>query len=164
MKQQNYKRGFTLIELILFMGLFSIILLVLTSIFAELMQKQLEIQSMSSVESDKSYILSRLEYDIGRADTIIAPASAGDSTETLVLEIDGNTVTYNLNGTDFELDNAGDIQKLNNVRTAISNVTFQRIGNSGGTPTIDLHMNITSIVSEASGPRDTEINTTLGGR
>jgi len=48
----KFKKGFTLIELSLFMGLFSIILLVLTTIFAELVQKQLEIQSMSAVEAD----------------------------------------------------------------------------------------------------------------
>jgi len=161
---QNSRKGFTLIELSLFMGLFSIILLVLTTIFAELVQKQLEIQSMSAVESDKSYILSRLEYDLGRADAITIPAGTGDTSAQLELDIDGNSYTYQLNGTALETDNNGDVQRLNNTRTEVSNLSFQRIENSGGVPTIAISMDIISVVQEASGKRSTTIDTTLGIR
>jgi len=146
------------------MGLFSIILLVLTTIFAELVQKQLEIQSMSAVESDKSYILSRLEYDIDQADTIIIPSGIGEVSPTLQLDIDGNLLSYQLDGTALELNINGTSQRLNNIRTAISNLSFQRIENSGGIPTITIYMDIASTVQEASGQRQTIINTTLGRR
>ena len=160
----KFKKGFTLIELSLFMGLFSIILLVLTTIFAELVQKQLEIQSMSAVEADKSYILSRLQYDIGRADSITIPANAGDSSPELALEIDGSTYTYQLSGLALVADDNGDVQRLNNVRTELSNLQFQRVENSGGVPTIAISMDIISAVQEASGQRSTTIDTTLGIR
>ncbi len=161
---QNSRKGFTLIELILFMGLFSIILLVLTTIFAELVQKQLEIQSMSAVESDKSYILSRLKYDFGRADTITIPAGTGEISTELELDIDGSSYTYQLNGTILETDNNGDVQRLNNTKTEVSGLSFQRIENSGGVPTITISMDIISAVQEASGKRSTTIDTTFGMR
>ncbi|KKQ36613.1 MAG: hypothetical protein US54_C0062G0008 [Candidatus Roizmanbacteria bacterium GW2011_GWA2_37_7] len=161
---QHSKSGFSLIELSLFMGLFSIILLVLITIFVELAQKQLEIQSMSSVESDKSYILSRLEYDISRADAIAIPGASGDSSDELELTIDGATYTYRLTGTVLETDNNGDVQRLNNIRTEITNLSFQRIGNPSGVPSVQVYMDIASTFAETSGPRSTAIATTFGIR
>ena len=127
-------------------------------------KKQLEIQSMSAVESDKSYILSRLEYDLGRASAVTIPAGTGDISTELELDIDGNSYTYQLNGTILETDNNGDVQRLNNTRTEISGLSFQRIENSGGVPTVTIYMDIISAVQEASGKRSTTIDTTFGMR
>jgi len=161
---QHSRHGFTLIELSLFMGLFSIVLLVLTTVFGELIQKQLEIQSTSAVESDKSYILSRLEYDIGRSDSRTIPATLGESSTELELRIDGNPYIYRLDGIVLEIDNNGEILRLNNVRTAISDLSFQSIGNIGGIPTINTQMTITSLAEEASKIRQATIDTTFGLR
>lgn len=160
----KFKKGFTLIELSLFMGLFSIILLVLTTIFGELIHKQFEIQSTSAVESDKSYILSRLEYDLSRSDLITIPVASGDASTELELEINGSPYSYQLNGAVLEVRNNGEVFRLNNARTEISNLSFQRLGNTGGTSLVKVNMTITSIVKESSGQRNTAIDTTIGIR
>jgi len=163
-RQSKCTNGYTLIELSLFMGLFSIILVVLTTLFSELVQKQLEMQSMSDVETDNAYILSRLQYDLGRADQVMTPANSGSTTNQLVFEVDGIIYTYQLNGDVLELAGNGEALQMNNSRTQISGMTFQRLGNPSGNPSIKIHIDIISKTLESAGPRQIGIDTTLGTR
>lgn len=158
------KNGFTLIELVLFMGLFSILLVILTTVFTALVQKQLEIQSISSVESDRDYILSRLKYDISRASAIQIPETPGETTQQLVLVIDGQTTIYELQNSALELTINNDTQRMNNVNTNISNLIFTRVGNASGTAQVKVTLTIESNILEAYGQRSASINTFLGLR
>ena len=162
MKKYNDKKGFSLIELVLFMGLYSIVLLVLTTLFAEIVQKQLELQSTTSVETDHTYILSRLNYDFNRADSVIIPDVIGDVSEQLTLVIEGIEYTYSVNGTAFELSGNGGTFQLNSPRTEVSDVTFQKIGNLSGSPTIKTKLKLNSKVQESSGIKNIDIDTTFG--
>lgn len=163
MKPWNNKiktnNAFTLIEISLFMGLFSIILLVLTTFFSALVQKQLEIQTMSSVDTDITYILSRLRYDVDRADDVATPAVEGETAPQLVLTIGGSSYTYALSGGTLELTGPLGAQAVSSTRTTISNVSFQRIGVSGGKPTIRVRLTIASTAQTSSGPETNDIDT-----
>jgi type II secretory pathway pseudopilin PulG len=158
------KKGFTLIELLLFMGLFSVIMLVLTTLFATIVQKQLEVESVSSSESDTTYILSRLQYDIGRADSLTYPANPGDADETMDVVIAGQTFSYELNSSNLELITPTATYVLNSVGTTISHVSFEHIGNISGNPTIRISMDVTSVAADATGPETASINTTISVR
>lgn len=163
-KNKKSQKGFTLIELILFMGLFSIILLVLTTLFGEIVQKQLELQSMSDVESDGAYIFSRLEYDIARADNVVFPVSSGETQSSLVLDMNGTDYTYEIVGNKLQLTAGAEIFDLNNPRTQISGLTFQRLGNPGGTPSVKVGLTVGSLTQEASDQRSTQIESSFGLR
>jgi prepilin-type N-terminal cleavage/methylation domain-containing protein len=67
------QRGFTLVELLLVMALFSIMMLVMTDMFTSVFNVQAESKSRSSVTEDGRFIMSRLNYDIGRASAITTP-------------------------------------------------------------------------------------------
>jgi len=58
------KRGFTLIEILIYMGLMAALIIVLTNVFVTVLETQLESSSTSVVEIDGRYLLSRLIYDI----------------------------------------------------------------------------------------------------
>src|SRR3989344_4734952 len=158
------KKGFTLIELLLFLGLFSVVMLVLTTLFASIVQRQLEVESVSASESDATYLLSRLQYDIGRADTITYPANPGNADDTMDVVIGGQTFSYELNGMNLELTTPTSTYVLNSVGTTISNVSFEHIGNISGNPTVRISMDITSVAADASGPETATINTTISVR
>lgn len=160
----KFKKGFTLIELLLFLGLFSVIMFVLTTLFASIVQKQLEVESVSSSESDMTYILSRLQYDIGRADSLTYPANPGDADSTMDIVIGGQTFSYELNGSNLELTTPIGTYIMNSVGTTISNVSFEHIGNVSGNPTVRISMNVTSVAADASGPETATINTTISVR
>lgn len=157
-------KGFTLIELSLFMGMFSIILLILLQIFTALMEKQLEVESTSAVESDRVYILSRLAYDITRADSITLPAAVGQQGDTLSLVIDGKNYTYTKTANNIILNTDLDTNTLNSFRTSVPDLRFQRIGNTGGKNAIHVSYTIESIIDTPQGRETKSIDTTIGTR
>ncbi len=157
-------KGFTLIELSLYMSLLSILLLVLATIFTQILDVRLESESGSSVSSDERFIISRFAYDIGRADNVAIPTVLGDNTTTLQLTINSVNYTYNLNSTNLVLTDAIGMEKLNSFGTRVSNLTFKRLGNLNGKHTIQIHFTLTSTVSRTSGPEVKNSQTTIGLR
>ena len=131
MKQyiKNVQKGFTLVELLVYMGLLSILLLILTQIFTTVLDMQLESESTSSVERDSRFIISILAYDIHRSTAITTPTSAGSTTNSLVLTIDGNTHTYALDGTNLEVTSDQDY-RINSYSTQLTNLQFEKIAST----------------------------------
>jgi type II secretory pathway pseudopilin PulG len=157
----KHSRGFTITELLIYMGIFTILLVVLTEIFVATLNVQLETEASSSVEQDSKFMLARMIYDIQKASKINTPASLGDQGDTLSLEIDGTTyISSSPNGTDLELNG----NKLNSFDTTISNVIFQRLGNPGGVNSIKIGFTVSSKVQRASGPEIKNVQTTVGLR
>ena len=164
----DYKRGFTLIEIIIYMALLSIFLLTLTDIFVSILDVQLESDATSAVEQDGRFLLSRLAYDINRASAITTPGAIGSSSNTLVMTIGTDTYTYLLSGNNFQLRvNAGTPDNLNSSESAISSPTFQKIANSavGGTKeTIRINFTVSSVTQRTQGPEVRNFQTTVGRR
>jgi len=65
------QRGLTLVEMLLYMAVFSILLTVLLQIFFSALDVQLESKATSGVDQDGTYIMARLTYDIQRAQAVI---------------------------------------------------------------------------------------------
>ncbi|MBI2034423.1 MAG: prepilin-type N-terminal cleavage/methylation domain-containing protein [Candidatus Levybacteria bacterium] len=159
----HLSRGFTLIELLISMGLMSVILTILTSLFVSVIEAQLESQATSSVDQDGRFILTRLSYDIHRANSIVIPATLGGQGETLQFISSGITYTYTLNGSILNLtDNTG-TEIVNSPRTTVTNVSFRRLGNTlSGKNTIEIQFTVTSTVTR---PQETRTyKTTVGIR
>lgn len=159
------KKGFTMVELLLYMSLLAILLVVLTTLFSQILDTRLESEADSSVSSDGQFILSRLAYDIGRADAILIPIVLGDQTNSLQLIINGVNYTYTMNSNNLSLTDTIGTAKLNTIDTHISNLIFTRLGNPSGKNTIQIQFTLTSTVLRTSGGSDVEnFQTTIGLR
>lgn len=160
----KYKKGFTLVELLISMALYSIILTVLLTLFATILEVRLSAEGSSSVEQDGKYILSRMIHDIPSATSITTPASSGDQTTTLVFSNGASTYTYALINGNLTLDDGSSSQNLNGFNTSISNLTFTRLGGVTGKPTVKITFRVNSktIIGNRNEIRD--FNTTLGLR
>src|SRR4030042_100579 len=88
--------GFTLIQILLYMGIFSILIIVLFTLLTSISDVQLESKSTATVSSDGRYILNRFAYDIARADSISSPISVGSQSSSLEFQSEGITYTYTL--------------------------------------------------------------------
>lgn len=163
---ENFKKGFTLVELLLFMAMFSVILIVLSNLFSAIVEKQLETESVSAVESDSKYIMTRLIYDISRADSITTPATLGASSSTLSLVIGGVTYTYALSSGNLQLTQGVQTNILNSFGSTISDPNFIRLGNTGpsGKHNIRVSYTVTSKALQISGPEIKTVNTLIGTR
>ncbi|MBI2621281.1 MAG: prepilin-type N-terminal cleavage/methylation domain-containing protein [Candidatus Levybacteria bacterium] len=166
MKIFKINKGFTLIEFILYMGIFTILLTVTLQMFGSIFDVQLESEAHSSVESDGRFILSRFSYDISRAQSISAPVSYGSPSPSLSIVINGQTITYSLGSSDFLLQNegTGTMDQLNSGETSVSDLSFMRLEGDSGKDVIQILFTLTSETTKRSGKEINTFQTTAGMR
>ena len=127
------QKGFTLVELLMYIGLTSILIAVMSQVFLATLGVRLESQNTTSVQQDGRYIMARLAYDIRRAKEITAPAlGASQPGMTLVINEGGadTTYTYTLSGSDLILTLGSDTTQLNSEGSQVSGLSVTRIGDT----------------------------------
>lgn len=160
------QKGITLVELILYMSILSILLTILTSIFISALDVQSESNTVSSVEQDGNYILARLNYDIHRAQSINIPSSNGATADNFQIVIGGVNYTYSVDANNnMVLTNNLGTNNLNNYGASISAFLIQRLGNVGGVEnTLKINFTITSRTKRISGFETKNFQTNLSLR
>jgi len=164
MKFRN-RKGFTVIEILLYLGLFSILLTITLQMFTAIFDVQLESQATSAIAADGNYILNRFSYDVNRANSITTPAVLGVASSSLVLVINGSTYTYSLSNGNLILQNntAGTIDRLNSIGTTVSDLSFIRL-DGGGKDTVQISYTLTSEITRRGGKEVNEYKTSAGLR
>lgn len=175
------ERGITLIELIIYMGIFSTLLMVLVQLFGAIVNVNLESQANSAVSQDGRFILSRMSYDLRRAVATSFTKTDGSAfnygtsnqvTGIKFVTIDGTTYKYWLSGGNLMLDNLSAVpttsDQLNSYGTTVTNLTFTRFESTAAISpknTIIVSFTLTSTTVE-SGNRTKVGNfqTTIGTR
>lgn len=156
--------GFTVVEMLLYMGLLSGFLVVLTSIFLSALDVSSESQSFTRVEEDGRYILARLQYDIARSQAVTIPMTLGSSTNTLQMTIGGVGTTYSLSGTNLIITTGSGTNALNSFGSQVSGFTVVRLGNPGGKESVTVDVTVTSVTQRPSGPEVRSFRMTQGVR
>jgi prepilin-type N-terminal cleavage/methylation domain-containing protein len=156
--------GVTLIEMLVVMGLLSILLVVVATIFTSAADVQQQSDSYSATIENGRFIMSRLNYDIARASSITTPSSLGSSSPSLSLIIGGTTFSYALSGNDFQLTDGSGADNLNSNDVIVSNPSFQELGNPGGQPTILYSFTLTSVATSHGTPDTETFSSTAGLR
>jgi type II secretory pathway pseudopilin PulG len=154
--------GFTLVELIIYMGLLSVLLLVFTDIFTSILDTQLSSKNTSSVADDGRYIYSRFIYDVNRAQTIIEPSSYGIPSSQMTITIDGQNYTYSLTNNNLMLTDSTGSYALNGDGSKITSVTFTKIGATSTKDTIQIKFTIKGSIPN-HGIIDQEVFQTTAG-
>ncbi len=154
------RSGTTLIELIIYMGIFGIILMVLSNFFVSTIEIKRESEAVSYTAQDVRFLLQRLTYDIKSASSVTTPSSLGSQGATLVVVTDGVTNTYTQTGTNLTLNGV----QLNGHNTNVSNVSFQRLGNNGGKHSIKISFIVSGKIRKASGVESTTVQTAVALR
>lgn len=154
--------GVTLIEMLIVMGLLSILLVVMATIFTSAADVQQQSRSYSATISNGRFIMARLNYDIARASSIVSPASPGASTSALELDIGGTDYTYNLAGNNLQLTDGIGTDNLNSDDVVVSNPNFEEVSGGGGLPTILYNFTLTS-TALSNGSADTQTFTSAAG-
>lgn len=160
----NSKKGFTLVELAIYMGISMVILLILTELLTAIFNTKLLTKSTTGVARDGRYIYTRLTYDVNRAQSVTLPANLGEISTSLVLSIDGAQYIYSVQNGNLVLTAPQGSDSLNGYDTTVSNLTFQRIGNPNGKHTFRINYVITSKVTTNGPPETQSFQTTAGLR
>lgn len=158
------QKGFTLIELIVYLGIFSILIIALTQIFLTVVETQLKSQAVTSSAQDGQYLYSRFIYDVHRATAIVEPSDLGEVGNTLELTIGGVIHTYALSDTDLMVNDGTGTYRLSSYDTEISDLAFHRLGNNGGKHTVRINFTVTSKTESRGNPDVRQFQTTAGLR
>ena len=165
-KKFEKQKGFTLIELVIYMGIFCLLMVVMLQLLTAIFDVQLESQSTSAVSQDGRFILNRLTYDINNSINVISP-TIGNQGTSLVIS-DGNvTYTYQLLNGNLTLTNniTGTKDQLNSVNTSLSNLNFLTLSDtSAQNKTVTMSFTINSKVIRREGINTENFRITLGTR
>jgi prepilin-type N-terminal cleavage/methylation domain-containing protein len=164
LKIHNSNKGFTLIELAVYLGILSILLLILSSFFNSAMDTLLQTQATAPIEQDSKFILNRLMYDITNADNLTSPINLGDQGSTLQVVRNGTTYTYTLTNNNLTINDGAGTDVLNSPQASISGLLFKRIGYAAEKPTVQINFTITSIATAKSGKDTQSFQTTVSLR
>lgn len=161
---QQKKAGYTLVELLIYLGLFGILISVLTTIFFSTLELRAQSETISAVEQDGRYILQKLTQVIRDADAVISPLSNGESTNQLIISRVGSIETYQLDDTDLVQSSDSGVVQLNSDSTTISDFSIQRLGAVSGLPTLKITLTISSTGRVAGITQSHIFTTTVGIR
>lgn len=171
MKQYRAQLGFTIIELVVYIGLLSILIAVMSQVFVATLGVKLESESDTGVSQDGNYIITRLAYDIRRASRIISP-NVGESASMLSLGIIEGGIEqvyeYTLTGDTLSLSDGVTTESIHGDTTTISDFSVSRFGNSGtitdARDTIQFILTVTSTYTVPLGAQQMTFQSTEGLR
>ena len=158
----NKDKGFTLVELLIYMGLLTVLILVFTDIFTSIIDNQLSSRNTSNVADDGRYIYSRFIYDVARSQAIIEPASYGSSSASMVLSIDGQNYTYSQVTNNLVVTSPAGAFALNGHGSSISGLLFTKVGTTSAKSTVRVNFTVKGIVT-SRGILDQQIFQTTAG-
>lgn len=158
------RQGFTIVELLLYTGILTIFLSVLTGIFTAILDIQLESESASALTTDSRFIFSRLAYDLGRASAIVTPSVLGQQTSNLDLQIGSTQLTYAVIGGNLIVSDATTSGALNGFGTTVSNISFRRYGNENGKHSVRILFSLVGRIERPFGTESRDFEATIGLR
>lgn len=163
---KNPQKGVTIIELVLYMGILTVLLTILTSIFVSALDVQSESQATSNVEQDGNYILARLAYDIHKAQNINIPSGNGETSGNFQIVVGGVNYTYSVDvNNNLILTNNLEANNLNGYGSDVSNFSVLRLGNIGKVEdTLKINFTVTSRTKRISGIETKDFQTNLSLR
>lgn len=161
-------KGFTLIEILLYLGILTIVSVSVLQIFTSILDNKSETEMASDVFIDGRYIIDKLRYDSLRANKIVSPSNLAQSTASAQFKIGSIDYTYSLQDGNLILKNFSTLSEdqLNSVNTTVSDLSFLKRSDTSGktTDTLTITFSLTS-KSEKRGYKKTEtFNITIGTR
>lgn len=129
-------KGVTIVELLIYLGLSTIMLVVLSELFVGILNESVKTQNYSAVQTDGRYILGRLKTQLNNASSVTSPVNLGDISTELVIVVAGVIQRYYVNAEKLYLNDGTGDYLMSHLDTRITNATFTRTGNVGGKPVI----------------------------
>jgi len=166
MSRIKHNKGFTLIELLVYIGLVVLIGGFLSVTIFYLEEFDLIAFTYNETMQNGRESMEIMSRYIHKADSVVTPASAGVTSNNLVLSIGGNNVTFSTTPEGrLQLQDTAGNSNLTTNKVRINNLTFKRVQNSSTKPTIQVSIQVVYIGTVIRGPNPTiNLTTTVGLR
>lgn len=134
--------GFTLMELLIFLAIFSVVVIAFTTIFLSILRVYSRQSSSAEVNRQTQVVLQTIQYYVERSSLL--DMATGQATSTIKLRMGESSIDpayiYVSSGTVYlkETD-SGTPQALTNNKVTVSNVSFKKRNNSPGHDSVDIN-------------------------
>lgn len=126
------KKAFTLVELLIYIAISTIILFALTDFVLSISQVNKKGVIISEVENQGLQIMNTISQKIRNADSIASPSvSASSSALTLNMVVAPSPIVFNISSGVFQIAQNGTTTPLNNNTVAMSNLVFTNLSRVG---------------------------------
>jgi type II secretory pathway pseudopilin PulG len=133
---KNTCKGFTLVEMVLYVALCSILLLSLSTFLSFLLQSRVKSQSIAEVNQQGFQMMQFMTQAIRNGKTVTSPLDASTSTTLSITTAVPllSPVVFSASGTSLMIqEGSGKQVKLTNSRVAVSSLVFQNISTATNT-------------------------------
>ncbi len=135
------QRGFTLVELLLYMAISAVIMSGILSLLILLMASRVKNQTIGEVEGQGAFVMQEIGQSIRNASAITSPVPQVSDTALVLAESDAtkDPTTYGLASGVISITEGGNGAKpvaLNSPAVSVSNLSFQNLSLAGTTSQI----------------------------
>ena len=157
-------KGFTLIELTLYLGLLSIFLVFFSELLSTILNTKVRSEGVSLVQTNGNFILSKLAYDINQADAITSPVDFGVTTNQFELNKNGQLNSYTVDQGRLLINNGTNTAYLSDIDVEINNFYITKTGSIDGLQALSIGFTISSKVIDKTGVKESSFFTTVSLR
>ena len=128
-------KGFTLVEMLVSVAIFSVIIVAFIGILVVILQIQAQSSSSQAVNQESQFLLQKMQYYVESASVINIPTSTPTSTLKFFVassSLDPSSITLSASGTVYLQQNGGTLQALTSPKVTVSNLLFTRNANPPG--------------------------------
>lgn len=125
---QNDNKGFTLLELLLYVFVASVILLSIVALVALLIQSRIKNQTISMIEQQGSQIIQIISQEINNAKVVTAPTVGNTAGVLQFQDINGQAEQVSVMSTTLFLNKSNKDYLLNPAKIKISNFQVKNLG------------------------------------
>ncbi len=145
---KKFEGGFTLIETIIYMGLLSIILLIITNLLITASYFSQEETARLEIQKNGRFVTELIIRDLQNASSVDVP-NDNNPTNNLI----AGDVSYGLISGTLIRSESGDFDNVTSNQVKVESLEFRKIANVGGRPSIQIKINI-NFIGEVEGKRD----------
>ncbi|PIS05229.1 MAG: hypothetical protein COT81_02345 [Candidatus Buchananbacteria bacterium CG10_big_fil_rev_8_21_14_0_10_42_9] len=129
------KNGFTLLELLVYIGILSFVLVVIAGVFITFGQGKGKVDARAEINQNLSLIIGKIQQDLQDADSVSTPSSTNDATSSLSMDVNGTTVSYatSSDSTLFTRTSGSDTQTINSGKVKFNSFLVERLENTNYT-------------------------------
>lgn len=142
--QKQKKSGFGLIEIIIYMGLLSIVLLVVTNLLISTSYFSQEEAARLEIQKNGRFIMERIIRDLENCTQVITPADS-NPTNNLICSSDSGQITYQLTADRLTRTDSISTESATGNLVKIDAIAFNRIANLGGQVSIKMEITVNYI-------------------
>ena len=127
----NHKKGFTLLELLIYVAILAVLMVGIASAFISFNRGRGQVEARSEVNSNLQFAIEKISHDLKFASSVTTPAAAGASSNTLVLVLDGSNITYNVSSGQLKRQvNSETPETITSDKVTVATPTFTRLENT----------------------------------